>query len=279
MVPQTPGELGRGVAPLVHEHPELRPPAAPLGGDDALAQVPVAVREVGPARELAGREHVQRMPQLGRVVLHRGSRQLDHVGHRVGECLRRLRPLRLGVLRGVHLVHHERGDSREQEVRGQRRQEIPRRQVHRLSVGFGHLDVALVEHVHGEPRREPVDLRLPAVQDTSRCDHDSREHALAVRVTVGEGHDRLQRLAEAHVVADEGAVAGGHDEGDAELLVLPGDLALRERRVHGHRTRPRANVGVGDLGEVRRLREHREVGPFLLRRVEADRHAESQRRG
>ena len=181
-----------------------------------------------PERELvaeqAGREPVEDRPQLAQVVFDRRARQAHAVAR--DHARERAACLAPGVLDRLRLVEH---DGREAQLGepllvadhdGIRRDH----DVGLRRVGPPPVPLGPVQDDDAELRREARELARPVAHEAWSADDERRRVEAALGLLDPEVGDRLERLAETHLVgqhAADAALAKALEERDALALVGP----------------------------------------------------------
>ena len=188
--------------------------------------------------EQAGVDDVHDRPELVEPVLDRRARHRERAA-RV-EPAQRARPLGGGVLDVLRLVEQQPVPADQRRASSMSRvamsyevitTSLERATSHELGAGE---PLAAVVEVDAQRRREPLDLPRPLPGDAHRADDERGAERLDAELLPlrGEHRDRLDRLAEPHVV--------GEDRADPEVAEQPqpavAALLEREERL-GHRSR------------------------------------------
>ncbi len=194
-------QLGRHLRLAAAQHERAQALAQPLRrfGLAARDRARDAFVEVATPAEQAGVQEVHLAPQLLEAVLDRRAGERDAALRVQRE--RRARDLAVGVLDRLRLVeHHQLPANRGELLRIEPQQRVGRER-HRRAIF--QLAIDAVIRVHFELRSEARDLVAP-VREHARGRNDERARA--------EGRQRLQRLAEAHVVGEQRAEPGAAEE-------------------------------------------------------------------
>ena len=112
-------------------------------------------------------------------------------------------------------------------------------------LGAGETEVAVVA-VDAQRRREPLELRLPLLDDAHRAD-DEGGADVAVLALGGEHRDRLHRLAQAHVVGQDRAGAEIAEQPEPAVAAL---LEREQAELHRRRGRERREAALAALEQV-----------------------------
>ena len=178
--------------------------------DVARLRVEGGVEKVG-GREDIGEEEVEQRPQLMQVVLDRRARQQQPA--RRPYLAEEPRELRVLILEAMRLVDDEASPAHLLERRDLRRHRLLGRQAH-VVVARRHERLALlralvlgaVQHKDAQLGAELGKLALPVAEHRER-QHDQvrlgERRGLLLQRQVAEQRDRLQRLAEAHLVGED----------------------------------------------------------------------------
>ena len=192
-------------------------------------------------------EEVHEGPQLHEAVLQRRAGEQEAAAGGEGE--QRLPPLRLVVLDVVSLVQDQEVPLLALEHGGVHQHRLVAGDAHVEGVGLRPprplrlplLDGAVVRQ-HLQRGRPPPELRLPVQDGGGGHHHQVRPPHTPARRQVRQQADRLDRLAQPHLVCQDAvqpAVVHGHQPVQAVALVRPQQVAMaqQEWQRHGMRIR------------------------------------------